>query len=155
MNSTEHSMTDKLFEQWKNQHCELDKYCMELETWIYQQSQQRISQFREAVGKLHDLQQKLSTHFEQEQVLGKEIAVAQNRPLPEAQALQRQSERDHHNISKRLKQLIDRMQDAEFETDAWQSGTSELKLIIDVLEQHDEQEAESVGWLLPGDSCNR
>jgi len=41
------------------------------------------------------------------------------------------------------------MQEAEFEMDAWKKGVHELGLIIDLIEQHDEQESESVSCLLP------
>ena len=123
---------DQLFEQWKSQHCELDRFAQELE----------------------ELWHRLSNHFVQEQELGKQIALARAIPHPEADAMMRQSERDHTNIANRLKHLSDRMQDAESDIDAWKSCTQELQLILDVLEQHEEQEAESIGWLLPGDSCN-
>ena len=150
----QHPGIDKLFEQWKSQHCELDRFAQELEEWVHLQSKQREAQFREGVARLNELWQRLSNHFVQEQELGKQIALAREIPLPEADAMMRQSERDHTNIANRLKHLSDRMQDAESDIDAWKSCTQELQLILDVLEQHEEQEAESIGWLLPGDSCN-
>lgn len=147
--SKEQTALEQLFEQWKSQHCELDHFSLELEEWVHLQTKQREAQFREGVDRLNALWQKLSQHFSQEQELGKRIAAAQGRPLPETEAMLRQSERDHNHIANRLKHLSDRMQDAETDMDAWKSCTQELQLILDVLEQHEEQEAESIGWLLP------
>ncbi|MCF7961816.1 MAG: hypothetical protein K9M08_13840 [Pirellula sp.] len=145
---------NSLFEQWKAEHCELDDYAMELASWIHQQSKQRNLQFREAVERLADLSARLASHFDREQEIGEKIVAAQRHLSPEAESLKRQADRDHSNIMKRLKHLSDRMQDAEAECDAWKAGMDELNLILDTLEQHEEQEAESVGWMLPRKSVS-
>lgn len=152
--SKEHLLTQQLFEQWRSQHSELEQFSMELHEWVHIQTKQREAQFREGVARLNELWNKLSNHFIQEQELGKQIALVQERSHPEADAMSRQSERDHTNIANRLRHLSDRMQEAEPEMDAWKSCTQELRLILDVFEQHEEQEAESVGWLLPSNSYN-
>jgi hypothetical protein len=46
------------------------------------------------------------------------------------------------------------MQDAEAECDSWKAGMAELNLTLDTLEQHEEQEFESVGWMLPRKSLS-
>jgi hypothetical protein len=153
MRSKGNPEVDELFEQWKKEHCELDKYAMELSAWVHQQSQQREMQFREAVTRLGELNKKLAVHFTKEAEIGKQLLAIQGEHTPEAEALQRQAERDHSNIISRITHLIDRMQDVEAERDAWKDSMFELNLIIDVLEQHEEQEAESVGWLIPRQSC--
>ncbi len=38
--------------------------------------------------------------------------------------------------------------------DSWKAGMAELNLILDTLEQHEEQEFESVGWMLPRKSLS-
>jgi len=109
----------------------------------------RTSQFRETVRKLTDLNEKLLAHFANEEEIGCQIQVAHGDGSPESDAAKRQCDRDHVNILNRLKHLIDRMQDAESECDAWKKGVYELGLIIDVIEQHEEQESENVNCLLP------
>ncbi len=140
---------DLLFALWKVEHQELDRYTAELSEWIDGQSKLRISQFRETVRKLADLNEKLQAHFAREEEIGKQIRVAHGNGSPEADAAKRQCDRDHINILDRLKHLIDRMQDAESECDAWKKGVYELSLIVDVIEQHEEQESENVNCLLP------
>ena len=140
---------DLLFALWKVEHQELDRYTAELSEWIDGQSKLRTSQFSETVQKLADLNEKLQAHFGREEEIGKQILVAHSNGSPEADAANRQCDRDHVNILNRLKHLIDRMQEAEFECDAWKKGVYELGLIIDVIEQHEEQESENVTCLLP------
>ena len=138
-----------LFSLWKVEHQVLDRYTAELSEWIDSQSQLRIYQFRETVLKLADLNEKLQAHFAREEEIGKQIRVAHSNGSPEADAAKRQCDKDHINILDRLKHLIDRMQDAESECDAWKKGVYELGLIVDVIEQHEEQESENVNCLLP------
>lgn len=140
---------DRLFEDWKAQHELLDQFTSDLSEWIDRQSKLRMNQFRETVQKLSDLNSQLSIHFAKEELIGKQLRELHCGNSPEAEAAQRQSEKDHAHISSRLKHLIDRMQDAESESDAWKKGVHELSLIIDVIEQHEEQELESVCYLMP------
>ena len=149
MKTQDKPKVDLLFEHWKVEHGVLDRYTVELSEWIDRQSKLRTSQFRETVRKLVDLNEKLLAHFAREEEIGKQIRVAHGNGSPEVDAAKRQCDRDHVNILNRLKHLIDRMQDAESECDAWKKGVYELGLIIDVIEQHEEQESENVTCLLP------
>ena len=152
MKTKDKPKVDLLFEHWKVEHQVLDRYTGELSEWFDRQSKLRTSQFRETVRKLLDLNEKLQAHFAREVEIGKQIRLAHGNGSPEADAANRQCDRDHLNILNRLKHLIDRMQDAESECDAWKKGVYELGLIIDVIEQHEEQESENVNCLLPPES---
>ncbi len=149
MKTQDKPKVDLLFEHWKVEHGVLDRYTVELSEWIDRQTKLRTSQFRETVRKLVDLNEKLLAHFAREEEIGKQIRVAHGKGSPEVDAAKRQCDRDHVNILNRLKHLIDRMQDAESECDAWKKGVYELGLIIDVIVQHEEQESENVTCLLP------
>ena len=149
MKTHEVPQADSLFKQWKSEHQTLDTYAAELSQWIDLQSKLRSAQFRETVEKLNDLHKQLEGHFAIEEAIGNQLREVHCDGSPEVDAAQRQSERDHAQISSRLKHLIDRMQDAESDSDAWKKGVYELGLIIDVLEQHEEQESENVCCLLP------
>ena len=95
------------------------------------------------------LNEKLQMHFAREEALCDRMKEFHCEGSVECAAVKRQSDRDHENISNRLKHLIDRMQDAQAEQDSWNKGVYELGLIMDVIEQHEEQEEESVCCLLP------
>jgi iron-sulfur cluster repair protein YtfE (RIC family) len=145
--------TDVLFQGWKEEHCELDRQAMELSVWLHDQSKLRAAQFREAVSRISDLKERLTSHFKNEELICEELLKQRGWGSHESQAVQRQSNRDHEVISSRLKHLIDRMQEGESDCDSWTTGVRELNLILDVLEQHEEQEEESVGSLLPRVDC--
>ena len=149
MKTQDKPKVDGVFEHWKAEHQVLDRYTSDLSEWIDRQSKMRTSQFRETVQKLTELDEKLRAHFAREEEIGEKIRSVHCDGTPEVEAAQRQTDKDHENILNRLKHLIDRMQEAETECDAWKKGVYELGLIIDVIEQHEEQESESVSCLLP------
>ncbi len=137
------------FDQWKAEHQVIDRYTANLTQWIAAQSKLRASQFQETVKKLSELNEQLQAHFAREDQICQQMRAAHQDCTLDADAVQRQINADHGNISNRLKHLIDRMQEAEFEMDSWKKGVHELGLIIDLIEQHDEQESESINCLLP------
>jgi iron-sulfur cluster repair protein YtfE (RIC family) len=140
---------DELFEQWKAEHREIGKFMHDLSQWISNQTKQRASQFQETVNRLNDLNSQLQAHFAREEALSIRLCESYQFGSPEAVAVGRQSDRDHADISNRIKQLADRMTATQSEQDAWTKGVFELGLIMDLIEQHEEQESESVCCLLP------
>ena len=149
MKTQDKPKVDVLFEHWQVEHQVLDRYTSDLSEWIDHQSKLRTSQFRETVQKLTELNEQLHAHFAREEEIAEKIRAVHCDGSPEVDAANRQTDKDHVNILNRLKHLIDRMQDAESECDAWKKGVYELGLIIDVIEQHEEQESENVNCLLP------
>jgi predicted RNase H-like nuclease (RuvC/YqgF family) len=148
MLATNNSSGIDAFQQWKKEHQVIDKYTAELEVWIATQSKVRAQQFQQTVQKLNELNEQLQAHFTREDLICKNLdATHRDCPL-DSDAVKRQIDRDHTNISNRLKQLIDRMQEAECEMDNWKTSVHELQLILDLVEQHDEQEFDSVSCLL-------
>ncbi len=149
MKAKESPQQNSLYQHWKEEHQQLNQSIAELSEWLAVQTKLRTTQFLETVRKLSELNDQLQDHFTREEALSDQICEACCHPSPEAEAVRRQSDRDHNDISNRLKHLIDRMQDASAEQDAWKSSVHELGLILDLIEQHEEQESESVCCLLP------
>ncbi|MEQ1827016.1 MAG: hypothetical protein ABL921_13760, partial [Pirellula sp.] len=131
------------------------QHAMELASWVHHQSVLREQQFQDAVTKLGELNARLAMHFDREGAIAAQLTELRGKKSPEMEAAERQADRDHANILGRIKHLVDRMQEAKSEVDSWKTSMQELNLIIDQLEQHEEQEAESVGWLMPHESCGR
>lgn len=142
----------QLFDQWKSEHAALDQHEMELIQWVHDQSRQRDQQYRDAVAKVHELNQRLAQHFVREGEICSRLYRLRGAASEETRATIRQTAKDHDQILCRLKQLADRMQEARSELDAWKNSMAELNLIIDLIEQHEEQEAESIQWLIPKSS---
>ena len=149
MQTQDESNGNAVFDQWKSEHQEIDRYTASLSEWIAFQSKLRSKQFQETAKKLTELNGHLQLHFAREKQICHHLKTAHSECPMDAEAVQRQIDRDHAAISIRLKHLVDRMQEAEFELDSWKKGVHELGLIIDLIEQHDEQESESVNCLLP------
>ena len=152
MQTNDDSQGDWAFDHWNTEHEAIDRYTANLSQWIASESKLRSLQFQETVKKLTELNEQLQAHFARERQLCQQMQDAHRDCPKDADAVQRQVGRDHTSITSRLKHVIDRMQDAEFEMDAWKKGVHELGLIIDLIEQHDEQESESVNCLLPSAS---
>ncbi len=140
---------NQLFDQWKDEHRELDAYVRELTNWTNQESQLSVPRFLEAVTRLREFRDRLSAHFDKETELGNLLAKSRPGSSREIEGVRRQAAKDHSHLTKRLEALIGRMENAEAEFDSWSAAVYEFNLLIDVLEQHEEQEAESLGWLLP------
>jgi len=138
-----------VFDQWTFEHQVIDRFTVNLTEWIAAQSKLRCLQLRQTVEKLRELKEQLQSHFEREEEICRHLKTAHRDCSLDAEAMQRQTDRDQSGISARLKHLIDRMQEAEFEMDSWKKGVQELGLIIDLIEQHDEQQSESISSLLP------
>jgi uncharacterized protein (DUF1501 family) len=143
------SKIESLFTQWRSEHDSLDRFAVDLLNWAHDQSKRREAQYREAVAKVSELSERLAKHFARESEIVAMLIAARGEQSPEAAATRRQSERDHTNLTCRLKQLVDRIHESQSERDAWKTSMSELSLILDLLEQHEEQEAESIEWLIP------
>lgn len=149
MTTKENLQVDGLYQHWQAEHRTLNQSITALSEWIALQSQLRTAQYTETVAKLNELNSQLQDHFSGEEALSNQICESSCHVSPEADAVRRQNDRDHTDITNRLKHLIDRMHEASAEQDAWKSGVYELGLIIDLVEQHEEQESESVCCLLP------
>lgn len=138
------------FEQWKEEHLQLDKYVLELSDWSHLDSQHQCPQFKEAADRLRGLEQRLVQHFSKETAIGLLLAEARGIATPEIEAARRQADKDHKLLADRLTRLIDLVNSASGDDVAlWQKVRYELNLFLDVLEQHEELEAENVRWLIP------
>ena len=66
MKTKERPMAPELFAQWKGEHLQLDQAALELSRWLHDQSNLRGIQFRDAVARIAELNQKLTVHFANE-----------------------------------------------------------------------------------------
>jgi iron-sulfur cluster repair protein YtfE (RIC family) len=138
-----------LFSNWKDEHRQLDKFVQELGTWVTDDAQRLTPQFREAANRLRGLSERLSQHFAKEQDIGELLAEARGIATPQIESAQRQAGKDHRALTERLNKLIDGMESSSGLVEDWKRFTNEFNLFIDVLEQHEELEAESVRRLIP------
>ncbi|MEZ6077196.1 MAG: hemerythrin domain-containing protein [Pirellulaceae bacterium] len=136
-----------LFARWKDEHRQIDARVAELCQWIHSQGKIVSPPFLRAAQKLGELRDQLETHFVKEDELGRLLADARGGMTAEIDSIRHQHDREHTILLERLGRLIHSLGTAEPEFDSWDAATDEFELFVDKLEQHEEREAESVGWL--------
>ncbi|MEO8272161.1 MAG: hemerythrin domain-containing protein [Aureliella sp.] len=143
-----------LFARWKDEHRQIDARMEELCHWIHGQGNVVTPPFLRTAQKLGELRDQLETHFVKEEELGRLLADARGGLTAEIDGVCHKNDREHTFLLERLGQLIHSLGTAEPEFDSWEAITREFELFVDKLEQHEEQEAQSVGWLSVNASSN-
>jgi iron-sulfur cluster repair protein YtfE (RIC family) len=138
-----------LFGRWKEEHRQLDQVVQGLGEWLADDAQAHASPFQEAAERLRGLRQRLVEHFAKEHDIGGLLAEARGIATPEIESAQRQAEKDHLALTERLDTLIHRLEPSSGQEEDWRAMAYEFNLFLDVLEQHEEFEAECVRWLIP------
>lgn len=139
----------ELFDRWKLEHEELRGFVDALTDWAAdQQTEQSAEHGAEStLRKLQELNDRLERHFSKEAELGTLLAEAKGQSAVEVESASKRAEGDHRHLSARLHALMSNIEKQNFET--WGDVSREIGLFVDALEQHESQENESVGWLMP------
>lgn len=140
---------DALFGRWKEEHRHVDAALLYLTDWFHQQGTVLSPPFVLATAKLSELRAQLEGHFAKEDELVRLLGEARGSTTMEIESVRRQTEREHATIISRISELITNLGTAQAEFDSWETATRDFELLVDLLEQHEEQEAATVGWLLP------
>ena len=143
--STDSDKLNALFARWKDEHHQIDARVAQLCQWLHGQEHIVTPPFMHAAQNLGELRDQLETHFVKEEQLGRLLADARGGLTAEIDSVCHKLDREHTVLLDRLGRLIHSMGTAEPEFDSWDAATREL--FVDTLEQHEEQEAESVSWL--------
>ena len=137
------------YENWRAEDRQLEVGIDGVRDWMQEVNQLGIPHFGETATRLLPLRRRLVTHFEREDRMIAQLAELYPSSSPEVQAVRRQSSHDHHQLLARLDDLIQRLGQTEPPFDSWQAAMDELESFVDLLEQHEEQEADSIGMLMP------
>ncbi len=138
---------NSLFARWKAEHQQLNACTAELCKWFHSQAGVVTPPFLRAAQKLGELRDQLETHFVKEDELGRLLAEARGGITTEIDGVCQERDREHVTLLARLGRLIHSLGTSQPEFDSWDSATLEFELFVDILEQHEEREAETVGWL--------
>ncbi len=139
--------TQELTTQWKIEHTELDRFVGQTRLWIKEVCDRGLPRFGELGDKLRVLRARLQNHFELEDALAS--AIASQSDSVEVEAFRRQGDRDHGQLTARLDDMIERLMAPVAPFESFQAAVDEADLLFDTLEQHEEQEFESVRCLMP------
>lgn len=151
--SSEHQQAlaslNQLFERWKAEHRELETHVLKLNQWVTGDEQNPATQFEEATKLFRQLQEHLEEHFTGENDIGELLARARGASTDEIEATRRQASKDHALLHQRLQTLIDSLAARNDDVDQWAAIVYDFGLFIDLLEQHEDLEAENVRRLIP------
>ena len=145
--STASEKLNALFARWKEEHRVLDTYVAELCEWFHRPVETSSPPVEQAIVRLGELRKQLEAHFVKEMELGRLLAEARGTVTMEIDSMRHKHDREHANLLERLGQLIARLDTTEPQFDQWEAITRDFELFVDTLEQHEEQEAASIGWL--------
>jgi hypothetical protein len=149
MNSKAGQPLALFYENWRAEDRQLEVGIDGVRDWMQEVNQLGIPHFGETATRLLPLRQRLVTHFQREDQMIAQLAELYPSSSPEVQAVRSQSSRDHHQLLNRLDDLIGRLGKTEPPFASWQAAMDELESFVDLLEQHEEQEAESIERLMP------
>lgn len=141
---------------WKAEQLELNAELRRMADWVSIQNLPRISDSSLLGYRLTLLLDRIQVHFESERRVGKLLAEARDHATQEIEATRGRANREHDSLIARLEQLIASVEansPSHWETlSHWEKLAVEFGLFVDAMEQHEEQESESIGWLLPNEA---
>ena len=149
MNTKSKNLLSSFYQTWKAEDRELEAGIDEIRDWMQEVTQLGIPHFGETATRLNPLRQQLVTHFQREDQMIGQLAGLYSTSSPEVEAVSRQSTRDHDQLLARLDDLIQRLSETDPPFASWQAAIAEVEMFVDVLEQHEEQEADSIETLMP------
>jgi len=141
----------ELFQRWQAEDRELEAYLDALRDWMHQASRLDTSAFEEATARLRRLRMRLERHFRHEDKVADSLETSFDAPPAELAAVRRQSVHDRTLLFQRLDELIAKFDRPAPPFESWEDAIENLELFVDTLEQHEEQEADSIELLMPRD----
>ncbi|TWT91277.1 hemerythrin domain-containing protein [Stieleria varia] len=139
----------QIFADWRDDDLALQSQIDELRRWMAEVTQLGIPRFGEMAGKLKPLQDYIHNHFARELSLLERLVDKYPEVADQVDAVRRQTNHDHDVLGRRLQEFIDRLNQPDPPFDSWTAAIDELELIVDALEQHEDQESESLHILMP------
>ncbi len=149
MSAKARPLVAKIFAQWRSEDRGLEMRVDEVIDWMHAVSEKGIPHFGETAARLRPLRDRLVVHFKHEGEMIANLAQHYPTPSPEIEAVQRQARRDHEVLLERLDSLIGRLGNPVPPFESWQAAIAEVGAFLDELEQHEEQETESIQMLMP------
>lgn len=149
MNPNASPSVSVIFANWQKEDRGLESCVDQVRDWMREVAQLGIPHFGETATRLRPLRHRLVQHFAREDEMIEQLAQLYSSSSPEIEAVRRQSVHDHDQLLARLDNLINRLNELVPPFDSWQTAIDDVEMFVDLLEQHEEQESESVQMLMP------
>lgn len=138
----------QIFQQWQTEDRELVRRVDVLRDWMQEVNQLGIPHFGETASRLRMFCRWLTEYFEREDAMISQLAQAYPASSPEVEDVRRFSDLDHAQLLLRFEELIGRLEQTVPPFDSWEAAMEEVVILVETLEQHEENESESVRMLL-------
>lgn len=142
---------ESLSHQWRLDDRELIEFFNQFRQWAYEIAQRGFPHFGETADRLRQLRHQLVEHFAHEDEICRRLVQISGALSPEVDANCRQVACDHERLLSRLDALVAQLSDLEPPFDSWQAAVEQVERLCDAIEQHEEQESDCIGWLLPNE----
>lgn len=139
----------EVFEMWRLEDSELATRLDGIRETLVSEANLNVACCSTVAHDLTQLRAYLVGHFKAEDELSDQLAGFYADSMPEIEAMRRQSERDHERLLNQLDELIANFKQSGPNFDSWTAALDTVEQFVDWLEQHEDQEAESVSALLP------
>jgi len=136
--------THDLFQRWQFEDHELAARIDETRKWMQQVAERGTPRFGEAGSQLTQLRSYLLTHFDREHDICDQLENLYDKHCPEIEAMRRQATHDHQQLLNQLDEFIAKLNALDPPFVSWQAAIEQVESFADTLEQHEEQESESI-----------
>jgi hypothetical protein len=150
MTTTNDKKLAEIFSRWRSEDRSLGNARDLLMNWMREVEKLGIPHFGETADKLRPFRDLLTSHFKHEDEMLDELATHYDKASPEIAAIRRQTGRDHQHLLHDLDDFVERLNRLQPPFDSWQIAMREFDLFFSRLEQHEEQESESITTMIPG-----
>lgn len=148
-NNQSDSSFEQLIERWRTENCEMESYLDGVREWMYEVSNFGWTRFGEAANRLARLHDRLVMHFAREDQIGQQLNELLNGDSDTLIAMCRKDKDDHRALVARLDNLIERLDQLEPPFVSWEVAMDEVEAFVASLEQHADEEADSIAMLKP------
>lgn len=134
--------TDRMIEDWAKEDRRLQGFSDDIRIWMESQKFDDMV-LGEVVKRWNDYRQMVKQHFDGEDRLLESLHLRTKETQDIVDAVIRQSSRDHSQILTRIDKLIAGLSNSNL-APAWEEVLLESNLLFDAVEQHEEQELDSL-----------
>jgi hypothetical protein len=152
MNEKRTAHMQRFFDEWKQEDRQLEDALDVMRDWMSQVAQLGVPHFGEAGTRLQSFRNQLVEHFAREDELLAELSDCCDDSSESLAATRRQTDRDHQQLLERLDDLVTRLNELDPPFISWQAAIEELELLTVLVEQHEDQESESLCALIPSET---
>ncbi len=149
MTTVKRKTVSEIFTRWQSEDRAIETNANSLMDWMREVEKRGIPHFGETATKLRPFRDLLASHFNCEDGMLAELAIHYEKTSPEIAAIRRQAGRDHQHLLHDLDIFIEQLNRLEPPFESWQSAMREFDLFFGRLEQHEEQESESINTMMP------